>query len=56
MKKFYFFMAAILFLGCAMVQADEVKDNLIVCNEGNWQSDNGQLSYYDATTGILTNK
>lgn len=31
-------------------------ENLIVCNEGNWQSDNGQLSYYDATTGMLTNK
>ncbi len=31
-------------------------ENLIVCNEGNWQSDNGQLSYYDGVTGQLTNK
>ncbi len=31
-------------------------ENLIVCNEGNWQSDNGQLSYYDSTTGVLTNQ
>lgn len=32
------------------------KENLIICNEGNWQSDNGQLSYYDANTGTVTNK
>ena len=32
------------------------KENLIICNEGIWQSDNGQLSYYDATTGVMTNK
>lgn len=31
-------------------------DNLIICNEGNWQSDNGQLSYYDGKTGTLTNQ
>lgn len=31
-------------------------ENLIICNEGNWQSDNGQLSYYDGATGQLTNK
>lgn len=31
-------------------------ENVIVCNEGNWQSDNGQLSYYDSTTGVLTNQ
>lgn len=31
-------------------------ENLIICNEGNWQSDNGQLSYFDASTGILTNQ
>ena len=31
-------------------------ENLIVCNEGNWQSDNGQLSFYDGTTGVMTNK
>ena len=33
-----------------------IGENLIICNEGNWQSDNGQLSYYDGTTGVLTNK
>lgn len=31
-------------------------ENLIVCNEGNWQSDNGQLSYFDSRTGTLTNQ
>ncbi len=31
-------------------------DRLIVCNEGNWQSDNGQLSYYDGAIGTLTNQ
>ncbi len=31
-------------------------ENLIVCNEGNWQSDNGQLSYYDGMAGQLTNQ
>ena len=49
-------MAAMLCCCCAMAQSNEVKDNLIICNEGNWQSDNGQLSFYDATTGTLTNK
>lgn len=33
-----------------------IGENLIICNEGNWQSDNGQLSYYDGTAGVLTNK
>lgn len=33
-----------------------IGENLIVCNEGNWQSDNGQLSYYDGTAGVLANK
>mgnify|MGYP000440657601 CR=1 FL=1 len=27
-------------------------ENLIVCNEGNWQSDNGQLSFYDGTASV----
>lgn len=31
-------------------------EDLIICNEGNWQSDNGQLSYYNGTTGTLTNQ
>ncbi len=30
-------------------------ESLIICCEGNWQSDNGQLSYYDARTGTTTN-
>lgn len=30
-------------------------ENLILCNEGNWQSDNGQLSYYDANAKAITN-
>ena len=33
-----------------------IGENLIICNEGNWQSDNGQLSYYDGMAGVLTNK
>lgn len=33
-----------------------IGENLIICNEGNWQSDNGQLSYYDGRAGVLTNK
>lgn len=33
-----------------------IGENLIICNEGNWQSDNGQLSYYNGTAGVLTNK
>lgn len=33
-----------------------IGENLIICNEGNWQSDNGQLSYYDGMKGVLTNK
>ena len=35
---------------------ENIGENLIICNEGNWQSDNGQLSYYDGTAGVLTNK
>ena len=31
-------------------------ENLIICNEGNYQSDNGQLSFYDGSKGTLTNK
>ncbi len=31
-------------------------ENLIICNEGNWQSDNGQLSFYNGATGEMTNK
>lgn len=31
-------------------------DRIIVCNEGSWQSDNGQLSYYDGKSRTLTNQ
>jgi len=31
-------------------------ERLIICNEGNWQSDNGQLSLYDSRTNSVTNK
>ena len=34
----------------------QTKENLIICNEGNWQSDNGQLAYYDSKTNTLTNQ
>ena len=34
----------------------KAQENLIICNEGNWQSDNGELSYYDAETGTTTIK
>ena len=33
-----------------------VPERIIVCNEGNWQSDNGQLSLYDGQNGLLTNQ
>lgn len=32
------------------------RESLIICNEGNWQSDNGQLSYYDAESGDMINQ
>ena len=32
------------------------KESLIFCDEGGWQQDNGQLSYYNGNTGTLTNK
>lgn len=31
-------------------------ESLIICCEGLWQSDNGQLSFYDGKTGKLTNQ
>lgn len=37
-------------------EQEVVVDNLIICNEGNWQSDNGQLSYFDSQTLTMTNK
>lgn len=32
------------------------KENLIICDEGTYQSDNGQLSFYDGATGTATNQ
>ena len=31
------------------------KESLIFCDEGGWQQDNGQLSFYNGTTSTLTN-
>lgn len=57
-------VAVTLFAACSDENGEEnvipkrevIGENLIICNEGNWQSDNGQLSYYDGTAGVLTNK
>ena len=32
------------------------KESLIFCDEGGWQQNNGQLSFYNGTTSTLTNK
>ena len=57
MKKLLLLMMMVtLCSGFNEIFASEVKESLIVCNEGNWQSDNGQLSYFDGETGVLTNK
>lgn len=55
MKHLYIALLASLLFGGLSAHA-QTTDNLIICNEGNWQSDNGQLSYYDGTTGTLTNQ
>ena len=34
----------------------QLAEHRIICNEGNWQSDNGQLSFYNGATGTLTNQ
>lgn len=47
---------AALCLLLAAKAAGQTADNLIVCSEGNWQSDNGQLSYYDASADKVTNQ
>ncbi|WP_051220220.1 YncE family protein [Prevotella sp. AGR2160] len=52
MNKIYFFL--FLFFLAVPLHA-QTKENLIICNEGNWQQDNGQLSYYDASAGTMTN-
>lgn len=68
MKKYIFFLTSLLFIAACSNDKSEVQtipeqptptvvtENLIICNEGNWQSDNGQLSYYDGKTGITTNQ
>jgi len=35
--------------------SDPQKESLIFCDEGGWQQDNGQLSFYDGNTRTLTN-
>ena len=67
MKKFLIYLLPLMLL--ASCSSDDAPDHetpvidpvltgedLIVCNEGNWQSDNGQLSYYNSATGELTNQ
>ena len=57
-------LLSLFFAACSAENGEEnvipkrevIGENLIICNEGNWQSDNGQLSYYDGTAGVLTNK
>ena len=55
MKYVYIALFASLMLMGISVHA-QTRESLIICNEGNWQSDNGQLSYYDGTTATLTNQ
>lgn len=63
MKKYLLLVAALFSAvigewtetACGRLQA-QTSESLIVCNEGNWQSDNGQLSFYDGKTGTLTNQ
>jgi hypothetical protein len=63
MKKYLLLVAALFSAvigewtetACGRLQA-QTGESLIVCNEGNWQSDNGQLSFYDGKTGTLTNQ
>lgn len=59
----------VLFMGCSTEEPSRPDDtepdgvvnpvtteDLIICDEGNWQSDNGQLSYWNATTQTMTNQ
>lgn len=68
MKKVFFALAALLLVACGNddvvsppettpeLPVSSVTEQLIICNEGNWQSDNGQLSLYDGSTNTVTNK
>ena len=66
MKKYLFICICSMLLAACSSNNDEPSspkptpttetDNLIICNEGNWQSDNGQLSYYESSTGTMTNE
>lgn len=68
MKKYLFFILLLVVAACSTDNDGEktivpeppvpiiTGENLIICNEGNWQSDNGQLSYYDGNTGKMTNQ
>lgn len=42
--------------GSAIDDTDLGGESLIICCEGLWQSDNGQLSFYNGKTGTLTNQ
>ncbi len=63
MKKYLLLVAALFSAvigewtgtACSELHA-QTGESLVVCNEGTWQSDNGQLSYYDGKTKTLTNQ
>lgn len=59
---FYLIICGLLFVACSsdpkFVQEPPtslVSENILVCNQGNVGADNGQLSYYNAITGTITN-
>lgn len=49
------FLFIILFFISYFFSELSAQENLIICNEGIWQSDNGRLSYYNAQNGTMTN-
>lgn len=54
MRKVILTILTVIASTAAMAQGQ--LENLIICNEGNWQQDNGQLSYLSAATGEVTNQ